>query len=206
MKLVEDKFLWCGYWLVLGVLSSIGLGSGLHTFVLYLGPHIAKVTLAAYECGTLDFQEPQYPSEIQCPTGHVASSTVDLSSIMSKVRLEALMWGAGSAIGELPPFLMARAARLSGQRNLEQSSSWLQEKVEVLIKRVGFFGIIAFSSIPNPLFDLTGITCGYSLMPFCTFFGATLIGKAIIKVHLQKIFVIVAFSDKHFDDLLACLR
>jgi len=28
---------------------------------------------------------------------------------MSKVRLEAFMWGAGTAIGELPPYFMARA-------------------------------------------------------------------------------------------------
>jgi len=31
------------YWIILGILSSIGLGTGLHTFVLYLGPWIAKV-------------------------------------------------------------------------------------------------------------------------------------------------------------------
>ena len=39
------------WWLGLGVASSIGLGTGLHTFVLYLGPHIANVALAANECG-----------------------------------------------------------------------------------------------------------------------------------------------------------
>lgn len=51
------------YWVGLGVVSSIGLGTGLHTFLLYLGPHIASVTLAAYECGSLDFPEPPYPNE-----------------------------------------------------------------------------------------------------------------------------------------------
>lgn len=39
--------------------------------------------------------------------------------------------------------------------------------------------------IPNPLFDLAGITCGHFLVPFWTFFGATLIGKALIKTHIQ---------------------
>jgi hypothetical protein len=39
------------YWIVLGVASSIGLGTGLHTFVLYLGPHIAKVAIIASSCG-----------------------------------------------------------------------------------------------------------------------------------------------------------
>lgn len=51
------------YWVGLGVLSSVGLGTGLHTFLLYLGPHIASVTLAAYECGSLAFPEPPYPNE-----------------------------------------------------------------------------------------------------------------------------------------------
>jgi len=37
----------------LGVASSIGLGTGLHTFVLYLGPHIAKVAMVATACGHL---------------------------------------------------------------------------------------------------------------------------------------------------------
>jgi len=37
----------------LGVASSIGLGTGLHTFVLYLGPHIAKVAIIASSCGHL---------------------------------------------------------------------------------------------------------------------------------------------------------
>jgi len=35
------------------------------------------------------------------------------------------------------------------------------------------------------LFDLAGITCGHFGIPFATFFGATAIGKSIIKVHLQ---------------------
>lgn len=36
--------------------------------------------------------------------------------------------------------------------------------------------------IPNPLFDLAGLTCGTFLIPFWTFFGATAIGKAFVKV------------------------
>lgn len=58
--------LWWGWWIVLGILSSVGFGSGLHTFLLYLGPHIAQVTLAAYECGGLNFPSPPYPNELVC--------------------------------------------------------------------------------------------------------------------------------------------
>jgi hypothetical protein len=59
--------MWCAWWVGLGVLSSVGFGTGLHTFILYLGPHIAAVTLAAYECGTTDFPSPPYPDAILCP-------------------------------------------------------------------------------------------------------------------------------------------
>lgn len=221
VEAIKKEALWCGYWVGLGILSSVGLGTGLHTFLLYLGPHIARVTLAAYECGTTDFPEPPYPSSIECPddaaTASDAVSAVTLWTIMSKVRIEACMWGAGTAIGELPPYFMARAARLSGKAidddDFEELEELLEEKeksslslfdraklgVHSLIQRVGFFGILACASIPNPLFDLAGITCGHFLVPFWTFFGATLIGKAIIKMHIQQIFVILLFTRQTVD-------
>ncbi len=48
-----------------------------------------------------------------------------------------------------------------------------------------FLDSFSLSQIPNPLFDLAGITCGHFLVPFWTFFGATVIGKALIKAHIQ---------------------
>lgn len=36
---VLDQGRFIAYWVILGILSSVGLGSGLHTFVLFLGPH-----------------------------------------------------------------------------------------------------------------------------------------------------------------------
>lgn len=62
--------------------------------------------------------------------------------------------------------------------------------------------------MPNPLFDLAGITCGHFLVPFWTFFGATLIGKAVIKMHIQKVFVIIAFNESLIEravDLLGAI-
>jgi hypothetical protein len=50
---IDDFMLFAGYWIILGVLSSIGFGTGLHTFVLYLGPHIAKVAMVAYSCNAI---------------------------------------------------------------------------------------------------------------------------------------------------------
>lgn len=207
---VEKKLFWCLYWLGLGVLSSIGLGSGLHTFVLYLGPHIAAVTLAAHECGSLNFPEPPYPDEIICPTGEGGGDTISLLSIMSKVRLESFMWGAGTALGELPPYFLARARSLSlNEEPVEEDGdgdSRVGQVIQKIIEKAGFFGILACASIPNPLFDLAGITCGHFLVPFWTFFGATLIGKAVIKMMLQKTFVILAFNEQYVLKLISVLR
>merc|ERR1711994_232888 len=119
---------------------------------------------------------------------------------------------------------MARAHRLSGYDSDEEEDefdelqeiknqnqeemSWFDRAklvVERLVEKVGFFGILACASIPNPLFDLAGITCGHFLIPFWTFFGATLIGKAIIKMHIQKIFVILAFNNQLVETLISLL-
>lgn len=220
---IEAYLLWCLWWVGLGVLSSVGLGTGLHTFLLYLGPHIASVTLASYECGTTDFPSPPYPDSIVCPEPEANSAASNITKaaamtiwqIMSKVRVEAFCWGVGTALGELPPYFMARAHRLSGRDDEDDDEdefmelqetmnkrpedlSWLDKaklEVEKLVEKVGFFGILACASIPNPLFDLAGITCGHFLVPFWTFFGATVIGKAVIKMHIQKLFVILAFNE-----------
>ncbi|XP_055386775.1 vacuole membrane protein 1 isoform X3 [Condylostylus longicornis] len=213
------------YWVGLGVLSSVGLGTGLHTFLLYLGPHIASVTLAAYECNALNFPKPPYPDEIICPDVPDQSITPNLWNIMAKVRFEAFLWGAGTALGELPPYFMAKAARLSGidpdddddlkkfeelQKKQKSGDLSALDKaklfMEKVVEKVGFLGILACASIPNPLFDLAGITCGHFLVPFWTFFGATLLGKAVIKMHIQKIFVIIAFNESLIEravDLIA---
>lgn len=86
---------------------------------------------------------------------------------MSKVRLESFLWGAGTALGELPPYFMARAARLSGYDPEDaedlQEFEELQKKralgeklnlfeklkllMERIVERVGFFGILACASV-----------------------------------------------------------
>jgi len=225
LQAAEKYILWCLWWVGLGVLSSVGLGTGLHTFILYLGPHIAAVTMAAYECGSTDFPSPPYPDSIVCPEqSPETKAVISIWAIMAKVRIEAFCWGAGTALGELPPYFMARAHRLSGYDSDEEDDefdelqeiknqnqeemSWFDRAklgVERLVEKVGFFGILACASIPNPLFDLAGITCGHFLVPFWTFFGATLIGKAVIKMHIQKVFIILAFNETLIDTVVSNL-
>ncbi|KAJ0034197.1 hypothetical protein Pint_24843 [Pistacia integerrima] len=48
-------------------------------------------------------------------------------------------------------------------------------------------------------FDLAGIMCGQFGIPFWKFFFATLIGKAIIKTHIQTVFIISVCNNQLLD-------
>lgn len=63
--------------------------------------------------------------------------------------------------------------------------------------------MLVCASIPNPLFDLAGITCGHFLIPFVTFFSATCIGKAIFKTHLQIFSVVLVFSKNQVNQVIS---
>ncbi|KAI8320485.1 hypothetical protein GQ54DRAFT_298627 [Martensiomyces pterosporus] len=214
---IDACIAWHSYWVMLGILSSIGLGAGLHTFVLFLGPHIARVTLTAYECGSTAFSVRGHDA-FQCsPVAAVASAT--FPAIMKKVISESLCWGAGTALGELPPYFIARAASAAGQGDSEYErlkrraaaggSLSLKDRALLsiyhLLRRFGFAGILLFAAIPNPLFDLAGITCGHFKVPFWTFFGATFIGKSAIKSSIQTAVVITAFSKEMIAMVLSFL-
>lgn len=107
---VKEELIWYGRWVILGILSSVGLGTGAHTFVLFLGPFIARVTSAAYICKTVDFTLTGKES-LLCPIGDYSKLNVTIWMILNKVKWEAFAWGLGTAIGELPPFLIARACK-----------------------------------------------------------------------------------------------
>ena len=88
----------------------------MHTFVLYLGPHIAKVTMAANECNYVPEQLPSRWNNDHfkhCP-GFDGRPTITMLTVYQSVIIEAFLWGLGTAIGELPPYFVARAASLAG--------------------------------------------------------------------------------------------
>lgn len=47
---------------------------------------------------------------------------------------------------------------------------------------------------PQPFRPALGVACGHFLMPFWTFFGATYIGKALIKINLQSAVILMLFG------------
>lgn len=173
-EIVYENVMFFSWWFGLGVASSIGLGSGLHTFVLFTGPYVAKVALESRE--------------------------ETLFYILKKVFTVITIWGAGSAVGELPPYLLSKKASEINHNEYEYSSSF-EKMLSHFIRRNAFSTILLFASIPNPLFDMAGIMCGRYRIRFRTFFGATFIGKAIVKPLLQSIIIIYAcVSDLSFLD------
>jgi hypothetical protein len=226
---IRDQLCWYGYWVGLGILSSVGLGSGLHTFVLFLGPQIAKTTMAAFDCNTLAIpigSENLITNQDGCARFHNASSGwaswileghVSVWTILVKVIGISLAWGAGTAIGELPPYFVSLTASGSVTQSEELSRSDLRssdtkdtskrlskkERVEKFIRdavrKYRWRFILPMAAIPNPLFDLAGLTCGALQIPFFDFFLPTLAGKALIKAPIQSLFVILVFSRGTFD-------
>lgn len=144
---------------------------------------------------------------------------IPIFQMLVQVQLEAILWGMGTAIGELPPYFVSRAARLSGEKvkELEELVNMPQEQDHQSIfnrfkvwglkrfSELGFFAILTFASVPNPLFDLAGLMCGHFLVPFWKFFMATFIGKAIIKTHIQTVVVILACNPHVLEALEAGL-
>ena len=202
------------WWVGLGVLSSIGLGSGLQSGVLFLFPHIFKTCLTAQSCGTLNFDSAgdmwfrSSSSLFKCPSEPTnPSEPVSLIGIWKKVIVVCLLQSAGTAIGEIPPYWMTRAARLAAieagselmeamPHELEMNSryTFINKAKTILVwflEKYGFWGVLIMASYPNIAFDLCGVCCGHFLMPFWTFFIATLIGKVIIRNSYQSLLYVM---------------
>ena len=182
------------YWIILGIASSVGLGTGLHTFVLFLAPFIAQ-TAIQYSSNNHKLESINGGNIDLLPNSIIKRIII----IYSQVYLEVFCWGFGTALGELPPYFVSRGAYLLGENSIttdimdlkrKSNRTWWEQGMiitETMVKRLGFWGVLIFASVPNPLFDLAGIMCGRFGIEFWSFFGAVFIGKALIKATIQVI-------------------
>ena len=182
-----------------------------------MGPHIANLTIAANECNAIPKMLPSrfnFQNFDYCPKN--SNIQVTFFQILFAVQLEAALWGLGTAIGELPPYIVAKAARLAGNKDQELeelddlSDNTFMTKAKRFLYRLlqkhAFVTVLICASIPNPLFDLAGLTCGHFLIPFHVFFLATTIGKAFFKVHIQMLSIIFIFSNSNVQNFLEFLN
>lgn len=81
--------------------------------------------------------------------------------------------GSGAALGELSGYL----AGFSGQGIVERTK-W-SDRVEAWMRRYGPITIIVLSFVPNPIFDIAGVTAGVLKMPLGQFMLFCWIGKVL---------------------------
>jgi vacuole membrane protein 1 len=128
------------WWVGLGILSSVGLGSGLQSGMLFLYPHIFATILAAQACGHTRFESESnmwfrspdnlyvcLPDDAAAAAQEAAcsSTTVTCDSCTStatgvgywevwyKIIFPCFLQAAGTALGEIPPYWMTYAARMA---------------------------------------------------------------------------------------------
>lgn len=98
----------------------------MQTGMLFLFPHILKVVYTAEECRTTDFEtrtnvwfNPDIPqSQLKLPAPCDATDNTAMPSylqLVSKVMAASLIWGIGTAIGEIPPYHFAYLAASKGE-------------------------------------------------------------------------------------------
>lgn len=211
------------WWVGLGVLSSIGLGSGMHSGLLFLFPQIYFICSTAEHCNSLAFDARRNmwdgvlkPGEhFPCEPGAGDEAELTFVALVLKAFPYALLWGLGTALGELPPYAASYAAARSKladeefeelEQELKAGKPSMVTRMKVwmlhLVRNYGALSVFLLSCWPNMLFDLCGIVCGHFMMPFWEFFIALFLGKAVVKTLMQVAFFVFLFSSK-YDQLRA---
>jgi membrane protein YqaA with SNARE-associated domain len=85
----------------------------------------------------------------------------------------AIAAGSGSALGELSGYVLGFSGQTVVARNM-----W-HERIESWMGKYGDITILLLAFIPNPLFDMAGMTAGALKMPIYRFLFWTLIGKTL---------------------------
>uniref|UniRef100_A0A3Q4MZM1 Vacuole membrane protein 1 n=1 Tax=Neolamprologus brichardi TaxID=32507 RepID=A0A3Q4MZM1_NEOBR len=179
---MEKKTLWCAYWVGLGILSSVGLGTGLHTFLLYLVRRSSSFVFCfGNQCMSIHFPSRSWEADMKCNLCHLRG-----------------------AIGELPPYFMARAARLSGAEPDDEDYQEFEEMLDQaeatnFLFDFGFFGFSCLTSLQ--MFQ----QCLTTLSKYLFFHPLAIMNRGRgMNRNMHKLFVIITFS-KHIVEQMVSL-
>lgn len=175
-------------WFLLGILSSIGFGTGMQTGVLFVFPEI----IAEYN------RNLEYNND---PT-----SAIYYSYLMCLPFV--LIWGIGTAYGELPPYYIASKINYRDSGSLDKmykllgdNSDTIKNNVKKTVdkfrenKNYSFITILCLSAWPNAMFDICGISAGLVKLNVYEFLIPTIIGKAFIKTPIQLGFILYSYAN-----------
>ncbi len=94
--------------------------------------------------------------------------------------------GAGMAVGEVTAYYtgylgseLARGREIPGPKRFRAAIERIVRGIDWLMDRWGMATLFVLSAVPNPLFEVAGITAGSVRMPFKRFFPAVTAGKIV---------------------------
>lgn len=156
---------WVLSYFAMGVLSSVGLGTGVYTGTLVVFPMVAA-------------------ESVQHDT---------LAGAMLAVLPRVVVWGVGTACGELPPYYVGTkiatgAITLASMPRLAallQSATGLRAR----LGRWGSLLIFGMACYPNATFDACGLLAGMTGMSVGRFLVPTVLGKGLVKAPAQALAV-----------------
>jgi membrane protein DedA with SNARE-associated domain len=106
--------------------------------------------------------------------------------------------GSGMALGEVTAYYagflgaeLARGREIGGPSWFRRAADHTVRAVNWLMNRWGMITLFVLAAIPNPLFEVAGITAGTVRMPFKRFFASVTAGKivrGIILAYLGDVF------------------
>jgi len=180
-------------WFLLGILSSIGFGTGMQTGVLFVFPEII--------------------AEYQRNIGTYENIYTNIYHCFALCLPMVLIWGLGTAFGELPPYFIARKMNYKDSKGLDKMYKLLGDNSDTIKNNVNntvekfrknknysFITIVCLSAWPNAMFDICGIAAGLVKLRVDEFLIPTIIGKALIKTPIQLGFILYSYA--HYGDTI----
>jgi membrane protein DedA with SNARE-associated domain len=126
---------------------------------------------------------------------------LDQGEVLNPV-LVGIAGGAGMALGEITAYIvgvyggqMAAGHTLPGPRWTARLVERAISVIDRLMDRFGMLTLFVLAAIPNPVFEIAGITAGAVRMPFGRFMGSVFAGKVLRGI-------ILAFLGRHSIDVL----
>jgi membrane protein DedA with SNARE-associated domain len=94
--------------------------------------------------------------------------------------------GLGMAVGEITAYYggylgaeMMRGRDLPGPKQFHGTIQRIVKSIDWLMQRWGMATLFVLSAVPNPLFEVAGLTAGSVRMPFRRFLGSVTAGKIV---------------------------
>ncbi len=111
------------------------------------------------------------------PTVPLQIGVVALGRMLDPIGV-GLAAGIGSGIGELTGYGLG----MGGKEMLKSSPKWARWIIELqtrMVKKYAGLAIFALAAIPNPIFDVAGITAGLAGMSMWEFLAYTIAGRIV---------------------------